>query len=72
MFFLKEWKFLSERKIDQLLCAKAQAVQESTFLQTYCFAAERCNLIMELSHEKSGNNCSANIYCQLSHHQQEL
>lgn len=60
MFFWKEWKFLSEvetANIDQLLCAKAQAVQQSTFLQIYCPAVKRCNLIMEFSHEKLGNNC---------------
>lgn len=59
MFCWKEWRFLSEvetANIDQLLCAKAQAVQKSTFLQI-CFEVERCNLIMELSHEKLGNNC---------------
>lgn len=59
MLFCKEWKFLSEvetANIDQLLCAKEQAVQESTFLQIYCCAVERYNLIIELSCEKLGNN----------------
>lgn len=72
MFFWKEWKFLSEvetANIGQLLCAKAQAVQESTFLQIYCSAVERCNVIMKFWYEKLGNNCWVNIYCQLSHHQ---
>lgn len=54
MFSWKEWKFIPEDEtvnIDQLLRAKAQVVQESTFLQIYCFAVEIHNLIMELSRE---------------------